>query len=115
LIDTFQRLRRDMTSRDAILRAAAQRLRPILITTVTTMIGLLPMALHVTVNVVSRSVEFGAPEGFWWVQFATAIIFGLGFSTLLTLILVPVMITLPEKFADLRHWGRERFSAFRGA
>ncbi len=115
LIDTFQRLNRDMTSRDAILRAAAQRLRPILITTVTTMIGLLPMALHVTVNVVSRSVEFGAPEGFWWVQFATAIIFGLGFSTLLTLILVPVMITLPEKVADLRHWGRERFSAFRGA
>ncbi len=115
LIDTFQRLNRDMSSRDAILRAAAQRLRPILITTVTTMIGLLPMALHVTVNVVSRSVEFGAPEGFWWVQFATAIIFGLGFSTLLTLILVPVMITLPERFAHVRHWGRDRLAALRGA
>lgn len=113
LIDTFQRLNRDMPSRDAILRAAAQRLRPILITTVTTMIGLLPMALHVTVNVVSRAVEVGAPEGFWWVQFATAIIFGLGFSTLLTLILVPVLVTLPEKLPALQQWGRHRLSSLR--
>lgn len=110
LIDTFQRLNRDMPSHDAILRAAGQRLRPILITTITTMIGLLPMALHVTVNVVSRSVDHGAPEGFWWVQFATAIIFGLGFSTLLTLILVPVLITLPDRVPAAKAWVKDRLS-----
>jgi len=112
LIDTFQRLNTSMPSRDAILRAAGQRLRPILLTTITTMIGLLPMALHLSVNVVSRDVGYGSPEGSWWVQLATAIIFGLGFSTLLTLILVPVLITLPERIRskDTRTRLRNLFS-----
>ena len=102
LIDTFQRLNKTMNSQEAILRATGQRLRPILITTITTMVGLLPMALHANVNVMTRFVEVGAPEGYWWVQFSTAIISGLGFSTLLTLIIVPVMITLPERLPELR-------------
>lgn len=97
LIDTYQRLVRNMSPYAAVLRAAGQRLRPILLTTITTMIGLLPMAMHASVNVLTREIEYGSPGGSWWVQFATAIVFGLGFSTLLTLIMVPVLIALPSR------------------
>ncbi len=101
LIDTYQRLlATGMDKIDVVLKAAGQRLRPILLTTVTTMIGLFPMAVGVSVDVFDRSIQVGNPEAAWWIQLATAIIFGLGFSTLLTLILVPVMLTLPDSLAQ---------------
>ena len=97
LIDTFLRLRKaGMDRRVAILKTSGQRLRPILLTTVTTMIGLFPMAIQASVDVIDRTIQIGEPTAEWWVQLSTAIIFGLGFSTLLTLILVPVMLTLPD-------------------
>ena len=97
LIDTYQRLlATGMDKVDVILKTAGQRLRPILLTTVTTMIGLFPMAIQASIKVIDRSIEFGEPTAAWWVQLSTAIIFGLGFSTLLTLILVPVMLHLPD-------------------
>jgi multidrug efflux pump len=107
LIDTYQRLLANgMDKVDVILKTAGQRLRPILLTTVTTMIGLFPMAIQASINVIERTVQFGEPTAAWWVQLSTAIIFGLGFSTLLTLILVPVMLHLPDylrgRFAGLR-------------
>lgn len=108
LIDTYQRLlETGMDKVDVILKTAGQRLRPILLTTVTTMIGLFPMAIQASINVFDRSVQFGEPTAAWWVQLSTAIIFGLGFSTLLTLILVPVMLHLPDYL-------RERFATLRG-
>ncbi len=108
LIDTYQRLLDTGMERiDVILKTAGQRLRPILLTTITTMIGLFPMAVQVSVDVVDRSVQFNEPTAAWWVQLSTAIIFGLGFSTLLTLILVPVMLSLPTTFG-------ERFARLRG-
>ena len=107
LIDTYQRLlATGLDKVDVILKTAGQRLRPILLTTVTTMIGLFPMAIQASINVIERTVQFGEPTAAWWVQLSTAIIFGLGFSTLLTLILVPVMLHLPDylrgRFAGLR-------------
>ena len=97
LIDTYQRLLESGMDRvDVVLKAAGQRLRPILLTTITTMIGLFPMAIQASVDVFNRTVQMGEPTAAWWVQLSTAIIFGLGFSTLLTLVLVPVMLTLPE-------------------
>ncbi len=103
LIDTYQRLRSSGLKRTAaILKTSGQRLRPILLTTITTMIGLLPMALQASVDVIHRTVQLGEPTSAWWVQLSTAIIFGLGFSTLLTLILVPVMLTLPDYLRDTR-------------
>jgi multidrug efflux pump len=101
LIDTYQRLLETGMERvDAILKTAGQRLRPILLTTVTTMIGLFPMAVQVSVDVFDRSVQINEPTAAWWIQLSTAIIFGLGFSTLLTLVLVPVMLSLPDTFAN---------------
>ena len=98
LIDTFQRLvAGGMERTTAILKTAGQRMRPILLTTVTTMIGLFPMAIQASVDVINRTVQLNEPTSAWWVQLATAIIFGLGFSTLLTLIVVPVMLALPDR------------------
>ena len=110
LIDTYQRLlATGMDKVDVILKTAGQRLRPILLTTVTTMIGLFPMAIQASINVIERTVQFGEPTAAWWVQLSTAIIFGLGFSTLLTLILVPVMLHLPDYLRD--QFGRLRGSS----
>lgn len=104
LIDTFQRLvKTGISHTDAVLRTAGQRLRPIMITTITTMAGLLPMAAQVSINIFSRETEYITPISFWWVQLATAIIFGLGFSTLLTLILIPVLIDLPNRIRNTVH------------
>jgi len=98
LIDTYQRLLDDgFEMTEAVLRTAGQRLRPILLTTITTMFGLLPMALQINVGFFDRSLSIGGPVSAWWVQLATAIIFGLGFSTLLTLVLVPVLLTVPPR------------------
>lgn len=97
LIDTFQRLRRETTDViEAVLRTAGQRLRPIMLTTITTIFGLLPMATQLNLNFVTREIVVGGPVAVWWAQLSTAIIFGLGFSTLLTLVLVPVLLAAPS-------------------
>ncbi len=106
LIDTFQRLlATGYNEVDAILRAAGQRLRPILLTTLTTMIGMFPLAIGLSVDVGDRFFSFGDPKAVLWIQLSTAIIFGLGFSTLLTLVLVPVMLSIPQQIRLLK----ERF------
>ena len=111
LIDTYQRLLEDgMDEIEATLRTAGQRLRPILLTTITTMLRLLPMAIQVNVDFFSRGVTVGGPVAAWWIQLSTAIIYGLGFSTLLTLILVPVLLVAPSMIRkSIRHrFGRDR-------
>ena len=109
LIDTYNRLRQEITDKlDAVLRTAAQRLRPILLTTITTMIGLLPMALQIQIDFFNRQIDFGSVVSVWWVQLATTIIFGLGFATFITLIFTPVMLVAPEvlkrRFVKISSW-----------
>jgi multidrug efflux pump len=104
LIDTFDRLvEAGREPLDAILRAGAQRMRPVLLTTVTTMLGLMPMVLGVNIDFVSRQVSTGAPSSQWWTQLSTAIVFGLGFATLLTLIVTPSALMVR---ANLAAWRR---------
>ena len=110
LIDTFNRLKNDAKSlNEAILHSAAQRLRPIVLTTTTTMIGLTPVALQTTIDWFGRSIEFGGLMSAWWVPFSTAVIWGLGFSSLLTLFLIPVLLALPEYLKEKKFNFDKRF------
>jgi multidrug efflux pump len=102
LIDTFDRLKPTTASvREAILRTVAQRLRPVLLTTVTTILGLMPMVLGMNVDFIERSVQFGAPSTQWWRQLSTAIVFGLTFATVLTLVATPAALMART---NLRAW-----------
>jgi len=98
LIDTYNRQRR--TGRDAfdsVLRTGALRLRPVLLTTVTTILGLLPMVLGVNIDFIGREIAIGGPSTQWWTQLATAIAGGLAFATLLTLVMTPCLLLLGER------------------
>ncbi|MEZ5528882.1 MAG: efflux RND transporter permease subunit [Porticoccaceae bacterium] len=99
LIDTYNHLRREdpaMTALAAARDAAMTRLRPVLLTTLTTAVGLLPLACNVSLNFVYRQIEVGGELASWWQQLAAAIVNGLMFSTILTLLVTPAMLVLPE-------------------
>jgi multidrug efflux pump len=98
LIDTYNILRKEgVPAMEAILRTGAQRLRPVLMTTVTTILGLLPMVAEVNIDFIGRNVDIGGPSTEWWSQLATAVAGGLAFATVLTLVLTPCMLALKVK------------------
>tara|TARA_B100001123_G_scaffold448564_1_gene610205 strand:+ start:3110 stop:6508 length:3399 start_codon:yes stop_codon:yes gene_type:complete len=97
LIDTFDHLKKVVSNkRMAIVKTGAQRLRPVLLTTVTTILGLMPMTLMINIDFFTREIKYGSPDTQWWVQMSTAIVFGLLFATLLTLIVTPCALMLRE-------------------
>ena len=90
LIDTFDRLKdKASTVKEAILMTGAQRLRPVLLTTATTVLGLLPMVLKLNINFIEMDYSYNSPSTQWWVDLSSAIVFGLLFSTFLTLLVTP--------------------------
>ncbi|MEO5337446.1 MAG: efflux RND transporter permease subunit [Magnetospirillum sp. WYHS-4] len=117
LIDTFDRLRREtgLNLRDAVVKTGAQRVRPVFLTAFTAVLGLLPMMLQLNVDFVAREATVGAPAMQWWTQLATAMVFGLGFATVLTLIVTPCALMfrgggLRRRIADRLWlaWARRR-------
>lgn len=112
LIDTYDRLKQTLgDDRQAILRTGAQRLRPVLLTTVTTILGLMPMVFQLNIDFLTRAVSVGAPSTQIWVQLATAIAFGLAFATPLTLIVTPCALMTRLKWRGWRARRRERRQA----
>ena len=100
LIDTYNDLKkRGMSAQEALLRTGAQRMRPVLLTSVTTVLGLLPMVFALTIDIVGRDLSVGAPSAQWWTQLASAIAGGLTFATLLTLFLTPCLLMLGENMS----------------
>ena len=99
LIDTYNYLRRNnslLTSSEAVLAAAKSRFRPVMLTTVTTIVGLLPLANGISIDIVHRSYTVGGMVASWWQPLASAIVNGLAFSTILTLLLTPAMLLIPD-------------------
>ncbi|WP_438464980.1 efflux RND transporter permease subunit [Marinomonas sp. PE14-40] len=95
LIDTFNGLRaQGMMVVEAAVRTGAQRLRPVLLTTVTTILGLMPMVFQLNVDLMNQSISIGAPSSQMWTQLSTAIAGGLLFATPLTLLLTPCLLVL---------------------
>jgi multidrug efflux pump len=106
LIDTYNELRRKgLEPFEAVLRTGAQRLRPVMLTTVTTILGLMPMVLKVNLDFFSRTITHGGPSTDWWAQLASAVAGGLAFATLLTLVLTPCLLYLPTHY---RLWWQGR-------
>jgi len=106
-IDTYNVLRsRGEAAFDAIIRTCAIRLRPVLLTTVTTIVGLMPMVLGVNINLIERNVSIGAPSSQWWTQLASSVAGGLAFATVLTLLLTPSLLMIQANL--LKRWHERR-------
>lgn len=104
LIDTFNVLREehpDWTLHEVIVQTGVQRLRPVFLTTFTTGFGLLPLAMHVSVDLIGAEIEVGGPITSQWVSLASAIVFGLSFATILTLVVTPAMLALPDRLREI--------------
>jgi multidrug efflux pump len=98
LIDTYNlQRRRGRDPVEAVLRTGALRLRPVLLTTATTILGLLPMVLGVNIDFIGREITVGGPSTQWWTQLATAVAGGLAFATVLTLVMTPCLLVLGER------------------
>jgi multidrug efflux pump len=116
LIDTYDRLKKQFADpREAVLRTGAQRLRPVLLTTVTTMLGLMPMVFQTNIDFLTAAVTVGSPSTQWWVQLSTAVTFGLGFATILTLIVTPSALMLKANFDAQMARARQRREERRAA
>lgn len=113
LIDYFEQLKaKGMETREALLEAGLTRFRPVLLTALTTILGLLPMALGVSFDFFKWKLITESESAQWWGPMAVAVIFGLLVATLLTLVVVPVLCSLQD---GGRQWLAARRAGKRGA
>jgi multidrug efflux pump len=113
LVDTYYQLRRQgFPADEASVRAAAQRFRPVMLTTLVTVVGLLPLMFQIHPNFHNGHIEYQAPGSEWWVQLSGAVVWGLSFATLLTLVLTPVLLAAPmvasRRFVSYWRWVQRR-------
>ncbi len=94
LIDTYQEYSRYMPRIEAIVRTAESRIRPVLLTTITTMAGLAPMMFGLSLDFINGGYTINSPTALWWKQLATAVVFGLGVATVLTLVVTPSLLAV---------------------
>jgi multidrug efflux pump len=116
LIDTYDRLRREgQGAYEAIMETCRERARPVVLTAVTAILGVLPIAFGINLDFIGREITHGAPATQWWISLSTAIVFGLGFATVLTLIVTPAALMGIANLAARRDRWRERRLARRQA
>lgn len=111
LIDTYNHIRREHPELDyvqMIVRTGAQRLRPVMLTTVTTIFGLLPLASNLSIDLINRTIAYGNQMSSFWVPLSQAIVSGLTFATLLTLVATPAMLALPHQLKALSLRAKDR-------
>lgn len=113
LIDTYNNIKaQGIPPIEAVLRTAAQRMRPILLTSITTILGLLPMVFAMTIDFVNQDIAFGAPSTQLWTQLSSAITGGLAFATVLTLVLTPCLLILGENLGQIKIFNRLSLPSF---
>lgn len=115
-IDTFN-YKTDVEKKEpflAVIETGVQRLRPVLLTTVTTILGLVPMAIQLNINLFSGELSWGSPASYWWAPLSMMVIGGLLFSTIITLLLTPCLLIcfkknywIIEKVKDLVNYFRK--------
>ncbi|MFP7569844.1 efflux RND transporter permease subunit [Marivita sp. S2033] len=107
LIDTYNDLKKaGQSPLEAALRTGAQRLRPVVLTSVTTALGLMPMVIGLNLNFFTRDVVYGAPSTQWWTELSSSIAGGLVVATVLTLVVTPAMLMLGERKRHRAHAAR---------
>jgi multidrug efflux pump len=104
LIDTYQEYARYMPRLEAITRTVEARIRPVLLTTITTMAGLTPMMFGISLDFGNGGYTVDSPTALWWKQLATAVVFGLGIATVLTLVFTPSLLALRIWFWTIMGW-----------
>ncbi|MFL1455540.1 efflux RND transporter permease subunit [Marinobacter sp. GN3S48] len=98
LIDTYNQMRKSgLEAFEAALETGCLRLRPVLLTAITTVLGLMPMVLGINVDLLTPSLGIGSPSTQWWTQLSSAIAGGLTFATILTLLLTPALLVLGDR------------------
>jgi len=107
LIDTYQEYERYMPRTEAITRTAEDRIRPVLLTTITTMAGLAPMMFGLSLDFIGGGYSIDSPTSLWWKQLATAVVFGLGIATVLTLVFTPSMLALRVWITTYAGWAAQ--------
>ncbi len=110
LIDTYQEYERYMPRTEAITRTAEDRIRPVLLTTITTMAGLAPMMFGLSLDFIGGGYSIDSPTSLWWKQLATAVVFGLGIATVLTLVFTPSMLALRVWITTYAGWAAQLFA-----
>ena len=109
LIDTFDSLRREGKPKiEAILQTCRERARPVVLTALTAILGVLPIAFGLNLELLNHEVTSGAPSTQWWIALSSAIVYGLAFSTCLTLVIIPSMLMLVTRSDNPKPWFWQR-------
>jgi multidrug efflux pump len=105
LIDTYNHLKTQFPPMEAIVRTGAQRMRPVFLTAIVTVLALTPMVFGFNVDLISREVAIGAPSTALWQQLAIAVVSGLLFAAPFTLIVTPCLLAIGIKVSNIRVFG----------
>jgi len=87
--------------RDALVRAGVVRFRPVLLTAITTILGLMPMAVGAGIDFTTFTIDIGSETIEWWGPMAQTVIAGLLVATIMTLVIVPVMYMVQMRLTRL--------------
>ena len=119
LIDTYDRLREEGWDKmDAVLQTCRERARPVVLTAVSAILGVLPIAFGLGLEIFHHETTINAPSTQWWISLSSAIVFGLSFATLLTLVVTPSMLMVftraKVKPGERRGWFGRLFRSGKG-
>jgi len=115
LIDTYQEYAKYLPRIEAIVRTVEIRLRPVFLTSITTIAGLTPMMFGISIDLVDGGYSLGTPASLWWKQLASAVVFGLGTATALTLVFTPSLLAIRVWSRKGAYWSVETAAAiFKG-